>query len=291
MTASAMHGSRRWSRRCLSLCSLAHAARAAKSATSSIPILFVISDSVDEGLVTSGYGGFALSGCSVSVSRSLVGLPRRLMYQTDPLLYWENERAKVQLGISRHLPHEANLLHVHFDKQVRLALWGGTHNGAGMTGAQTSGQGFLYNAFISYRHVDRDRQWAASLINALKGYCAFNAAGAINTSPINAARKTSNRTRRRFRNGCMAMSGYILPADCPLLEAAWPKLTWIKFTQRATPTKFLRGCPYESRKPYENRIRWVPGFAHDRYPAPRSDTVGGKGRACPNLWCQLPTCA
>jgi hypothetical protein len=46
----------------------------------------VISDSVDEGLVTSGYGGFALSGCSVSVSRSLVGLPRRLMYQTDPLL-------------------------------------------------------------------------------------------------------------------------------------------------------------------------------------------------------------
>jgi hypothetical protein len=156
---------------------LAHAARAAKSATSSIPILFVISDSVDEGLVTSGYGGFALSGCSVSVSRSLVGLPRRLMYQTDPLLYWENERAKVQLGISPHLPHEANLLHVHFDKQVRLALWGGTHNGAGMTGAQTSGQGFLYNAFISYRHVDRDRQWAASLINALKGYCAFNAGG------------------------------------------------------------------------------------------------------------------
>jgi len=41
------------------------------------------------------------------------------MDQTGSLLYRKNERAKVQLGISRHLPHEANLLHVHCDMQVR----------------------------------------------------------------------------------------------------------------------------------------------------------------------------
>jgi len=41
------------------------------------------------------------------------------MYQADPLLYRENERAKVQLSVIRHLPHEANLLHVYFDMQVR----------------------------------------------------------------------------------------------------------------------------------------------------------------------------
>ena len=39
-----------------------------------------------------------------------------------------------------------------------------------MAGAHTTGQAFLYNAFISYRHVDRDRQWAAWLINALERY-------------------------------------------------------------------------------------------------------------------------
>jgi len=44
-----------------------------------------------------------------------------------------------------------------------------------------------------------------------------------------------------------------------------------------TPTKLVKRPPYESRKPYESRIRWFPGFAHDRYPAPRSVTVGGKG--------------
>jgi hypothetical protein len=50
----------------------------------------------------------------------LVGLRGRLiMYQPGSLLYRENECAKVQLGISRHLPHEANLLHVYFDMQIR----------------------------------------------------------------------------------------------------------------------------------------------------------------------------
>jgi hypothetical protein len=41
------------------------------------------------------------------------------MYQAGPLLYRQNERAKVQLGVIRQLPHEANLLHVYFDMQVR----------------------------------------------------------------------------------------------------------------------------------------------------------------------------
>jgi hypothetical protein len=41
------------------------------------------------------------------------------MYQIDPLLYREDERAKVQLGVIRHLPHKANMLHVHFDMHVR----------------------------------------------------------------------------------------------------------------------------------------------------------------------------
>jgi hypothetical protein len=51
-------------------------------------------------------------GCSVSVSQ-------RAMYHADALLYRENERAEVQLGVMRHLPHEANLFHVHFNMQVR----------------------------------------------------------------------------------------------------------------------------------------------------------------------------
>jgi hypothetical protein len=32
------------------------------------------------------------------------------------------------------------------------------------------GQPFLYDAFISYRHVDRDRKWAEWLIDALERY-------------------------------------------------------------------------------------------------------------------------
>jgi hypothetical protein len=31
-------------------------------------------------------------------------------------------------------------------------------------------QPFLYDAFISYRHVERDRRWAEWLIAALEGY-------------------------------------------------------------------------------------------------------------------------
>jgi hypothetical protein len=44
-------------------------------------------------LRVSGCGVFALGGCSVGLARRLVGVPRRLMYQIDPLLYRENERA------------------------------------------------------------------------------------------------------------------------------------------------------------------------------------------------------
>ena len=33
-----------------------------------------------------------------------------------------------------------------------------------------SGQSFLYDAFISYRHVEKDRKWAEWLISALEGY-------------------------------------------------------------------------------------------------------------------------
>ena len=36
--------------------------------------------------------------------------------------------------------------------------------------AQRPGQPFLYDAFISYRHVDRDRKWAEWLIDALERY-------------------------------------------------------------------------------------------------------------------------
>src|SRR5215469_11459286 len=36
-------------------------------------------------------------------------------------------------------------------------------------GARVEGA-FIYDAFISYRHVDRDRQWAEWLINALELY-------------------------------------------------------------------------------------------------------------------------
>ena len=57
-------------------------------------------------------------------------------------------------------------------------------------------------------------------------------------------------------------------------------MTWIKITQRARPYESRkRAAPYESRKHYESRIRWFLGFAHDRYPAPRSDAVSGKGAA------------
>ena len=35
---------------------------------------------------------------------------------------------------------------------------------------QAAEQSFLYDAFISYRHVDRDRKWAEWLIAALEGY-------------------------------------------------------------------------------------------------------------------------
>ena len=37
-------------------------------------------------------------------------------------------------------------------------------------GEQQTGQPFLYDAFISYRHVERDRKWAEWLINALERY-------------------------------------------------------------------------------------------------------------------------
>src|SRR6202011_2889804 len=33
-----------------------------------------------------------------------------------------------------------------------------------------AGQPFLYDAFISYRHVERDRKWAEWLIDALERY-------------------------------------------------------------------------------------------------------------------------
>jgi hypothetical protein len=33
-----------------------------------------------------------------------------------------------------------------------------------------SDQSFLYDAFISYRHVEKDRKWAEWLISALEGY-------------------------------------------------------------------------------------------------------------------------
>jgi hypothetical protein len=33
-----------------------------------------------------------------------------------------------------------------------------------------SEQSFLYDAFISYRHVERDRKWAQWLIAALEAY-------------------------------------------------------------------------------------------------------------------------
>ena len=39
-----------------------------------------------------------------------------------------------------------------------------------MADEEPSGQSFLYDAFISYRHVERDRKWAEWLIDALERY-------------------------------------------------------------------------------------------------------------------------
>jgi hypothetical protein len=39
-----------------------------------------------------------------------------------------------------------------------------------MDNRRDSEPSFLYDAFISYRHVDRDRKWAEWLIAALEGY-------------------------------------------------------------------------------------------------------------------------
>jgi hypothetical protein len=39
-----------------------------------------------------------------------------------------------------------------------------------MDNRRDSESSFLYDAFISYRHVDRDRKWAEWLIAALEGY-------------------------------------------------------------------------------------------------------------------------
>jgi hypothetical protein len=41
-----------------------------------------------------------------------------MSHRIEPALR-QNERAKVQLRVTRPLPHEANLLHVHFDMHVR----------------------------------------------------------------------------------------------------------------------------------------------------------------------------
>src|ERR1700739_67575 len=39
-----------------------------------------------------------------------------------------------------------------------------------MVDSEESGRSFIYDAFISYRHVERDRKWAEWLIDALGRY-------------------------------------------------------------------------------------------------------------------------
>jgi hypothetical protein len=52
-------------------------------------------------------------------SASRMGMPGRTVDQTGGLLYRKNQPpSEVKLGVSRHLPHEANQVHIHFDVQV-----------------------------------------------------------------------------------------------------------------------------------------------------------------------------
>jgi hypothetical protein len=48
-----------------------------------------------------------------------MGMAGRTVDHIGGLLYWKNQPpCEVKLGVSRHLPHEANQVHIHFDVQV-----------------------------------------------------------------------------------------------------------------------------------------------------------------------------